>query len=85
MADEADLLLRRDISHKKVSAWPRGFVLLSALPKAAWSKLQCLCFDAPEGKTGCYVDTACVFPTERQNQPDAVSRLLPLEPALILE
>ena len=84
IADEADLLLTRDISHRRVSAWPRRFVLLSAFERSNWSGIQTLSFEASPGKTARYLDANPVFPQALPAGNVIKPKLLPDEPRKIL-
>ena len=37
IVDEGDLILEREIFHLPLAVWPRRLVLLSALPREAWT------------------------------------------------
>ena len=62
VVDEGDILLDKEIKKQLVKAQPRHVVLLSAVPKEAWTAMQRLCFRNKQGKQGAYVDARCVFP-----------------------
>ena len=80
MVDEGDLILRREFGWKKSAKWPKRLILLSALPRASWSELQRLSFEAIPGKTGVYIDASKVFPTSRQDEEKNIPKILPPNP-----
>ena len=65
------------------AANPRLVVMLSAVPRDAWSPTQGLCFSNVKGRTGLYLGAAEVFPNERQVA--AEPELLPEEPERIVQ
>ena len=66
VVDEGDQLLLREVAHKQTSAWPKSWVLLSALPRESWSPAQQLSFHGAKGRSGFYIDTTCVVPQDRR-------------------
>ena len=83
VVDEGDTMLVRDVNTQLSLSYPRHLVLLSAVPRAAWTGTQQLCFTTIKGREGRYIDASCVFPsrqTEESNEPE----LLPEEPEAII-
>lgn len=59
VADEGHMLLIRSVGDKPASAWPKRFVLLSAVTRDQWTGTEALSFQNVIGKqrTAIYVDT----------------------------
>ena len=84
VVDEGDTMLVHDINIQLSLSYPRHLVLLSAVPREAWTGTQKLCFTTVKGREGKYIDASCVFPsrqTEESNEPE----LLPEEPEAIVK
>ena len=81
--EKADTLLDKDVTKLLVQAQPRHVVLLSAVPKEAWTPEQRLCFNNKKGKQDTYIDARCVFPP--QGSADQEPEPLPLAPEDILK
>ena len=83
IVDEGDTMLVRDVNTQFSLSYPRHLILLSAVPKDAWTGTQLLCFTTIKGREGRYIDASGVFPSrqsEDANQPE----LLPEEPEAIV-
>ena len=72
-------MLVRDVAHKQTSAWPRRWVLLSALKKEGWSQSQTLCFSNAKGRTGDYIIAHGVFPADRREAHMREPEVLPAD------
>ena len=81
VADEGDQLLIRQVTHKETSAWPKRWVLLSALSRDQWSETQKICFKTNKSTyQGIYVDVGAVFPPERGTCQRDHPEILPSDP-----
>ena len=84
LVDEGDTMLVKEIKQQLGMAYPRHLVLLSAVPRSAWTGAQKLCFKTVKDREGKYLDVQDVFPAQRAKQAEG-PRLLPESPGEILK
>jgi hypothetical protein len=70
LVDEGDTMLVREIHQQLALSYPRHLVLISAVPREAWSGTQRLCFQDGKRRAGKYLDVKAVFPLRRNEDGD---------------
>ena len=84
IVDEGDTMLIRRINQQLSLSYPRHLILLSAVPRDAWTGTQELCFTTIKGREGRYIDASSVFPN-RRNEEGEEPELLPEDPEAIVK
>ena len=81
--DEGDTVLTEVVIQQLGLAYPKHLVLLSAVPRNAWTGTQSLCFSTIKGRHSKHIDVDGVFPSKKGDEEDQ-PELLPEEPTEIV-